>query len=312
MEIGLRIDVDTLRGTRLGVPALCRILKENDIRASFFFSVGPDNMGRHLWRLLRPAFLLKMMRTKAASLYGWDILLKGTFWPGPSIARKAGPAIQQAAGDGHEIGLHAWDHHGWQAGIKDMSASRIHSLLSLGAGALMSLTGENPTCSAAPAWRSTDDALLEKEKFTFLYNSDCRGDCIFYPQVSGKILQTPQVPTTLPTYDELIGQQGVTEENYNEHLFSFLRSDRLNILTIHAEVEGIVHKAMFADFINIAKERGCSFVPLGEIVRGVKKEDIAIASIHEQIIPGREGWISVQRSIAPDAIRKEHIAGGPP
>jgi hypothetical protein len=69
---------------------------------------------------------------------------------------------------------------------------------------------------------------------------------------------------------------------------------------------------MFADFINIAKERGCSFVPLGEIVRGVKKEDIAIASIHEQIIPGREGWISVQRSIAPDAIRKEHIAGGPP
>lgn len=300
MQIGLRIDVDTLRGTRLGVPALCRILKANGIRASFFFSVGPDNMGRHLWRLLRPGFLLKMMRTKAASLYGWDILLKGTFWHGPSIAENAGPAIQQAAGDGHEIGLHAWDHHGWQAGVKDMSASRIHSLLSLGTEALMSLTGQNPTCSAAPAWRSTDAALLEKEKFAFLYNSDCRGECIFYPQVSGKILQTPQVPTTLPTYDELIGQQGVTEENYNEHLFSSLRSDRLNILTIHAEVEGIAHKAMFADFIKISRERGCSFVPLGEIVRGVKKEDITVASIQEQTIPGREGWISVQRSTAPD------------
>ncbi len=305
MQIGLRIDVDTLRGTRLGVPELCRILKENDIHASFFFSVGPDNMGRHLWRLLRPAFLLKMMRTKAASLYGWDILLKGTFWPGPSIAEKAGQAIQQAAGNGHEIGLHAWDHHGWQAGIKDMSASRLHSLLSQGVTALKSLTSKNPTCSAAPAWRSTDAALLEKDKFAFLYNSDCRGESIFYPQVSGKTLQTPQVPTTLPTYDELIGQQGVTEENYNEHLFSALRPDRLNILTIHAEVEGIVHKAMFADFIRIAKERGCSFVPLGEIVREEKKEDMVIASIQEQIIPGREGWISVQHSIAPDANRKE-------
>ncbi len=305
MQIGLRIDVDTLRGTRMGVPALCQILKANDIHASFFFSVGPDNMGRHLWRLLRPAFLLKMMRTKAASLYGWDILLKGTFWPGPSIAGKAGQAIQRAARDGHEVGLHAWDHHGWQAGIKDMSASRIHSLLSQGTGALMSLTGKNPTCSAAPAWRSTDTALLEKEKFTFLYNSDCRGESLFYPKISGKILETPQVPTTLPTYDELIGQQGVTEENYNEHLFSSLRPDRLNILTIHAEVEGIVHKAMFADFIKIAKERGCSFVPLGEIVRGEKKENIVIASIQERIIPGREGWISVQRSIAPDATREE-------
>ena len=300
MQIGLRIDVDTLRGTRLGVPELCRILKENEVHASFFFSVGPDNMGRHLWRLLRPAFLLKMMRTKAASLYGWDILLKGTFWPGPSIAQKAGAAIQQAAGDGHEIGLHAWEHHGWQAGIQTMSASRIRSLLSQGNEAIRSLTGKNPTCSAAPAWRTTDTALLEKDRFSFLYNSDCRGESIFYPQVSGKILQTPQVPTTLPTYDELIGQQGVTDENYNEHLFSALRPDRLNILTIHAEVEGIVHKAMFADFIKTAQTRGCSFVPLGEIVRAEKKANLVIAVIHKQVIPGREGWISVQSSIAPD------------
>ena len=89
----------------------------------------------------------------------------------------------------------------------------------------------------------------------------------------------------------------VREKNYNKQLFSHLQSDRLNILTIHAEVEGIVHKTMFADFITLAQEKGYSFVPLGKIVTEAKKADITIASIQEQIIPGREGWISTQHSL---------------
>ena len=249
MKAGLRIDVDTFRGTKLGVPNLYRILEKHSVKASFFFSVGPDNMGRHLWRLLRPAFLMKMLRTKAASLYGWDILLRGTFFPGPVIGKKLGEIILAGSKSGHEIGLHTWDHHAWQAHIDNMDSEAIYESINKGVELLTEILGRPPECSAVPGWKCNDIVLEQKSKFLFRYNSDCRGDSIFLPVVNDRTLSQLQIPVTLPTYDEVIGRDGITNENYNEYLLSLITPDKLNVLTIHAEVEGIICEKMFDDFL---------------------------------------------------------------
>ena len=289
---GLRIDVDTFRGTDVGVPALCSTLARHNILASFFFSVGPDNMGRHLWRLLRPAFLLKMLRSRAASLYGWDILLRGTFWPGPLIGERLAPAIRAAAAAGHEIGLHAWDHHAWQSRIDRMNRAEIGMELQTGFDALSRIIGAHPVCSAVPGWKCNDLVLQKKETFPFRFNSDCRGENIFLPVTGDGKCHQPQIPVTLPTYDELIGRGGLTDANYNRHLLSLMKPDRLNVLTIHAEVEGGSRHALFVDFLDMAAEARVRFQPLGTLIGD--SATLPRCRIEQKEFPGREGWIACQ------------------
>jgi undecaprenyl phosphate-alpha-L-ara4FN deformylase len=297
MKVGLRIDVDTFRGTKIGVPNLCRTLAKHDIRASFFFSVGPDNMGRHLWRLLRPGFFIKMLRTKAANLYGWDILFKGTFRPGPIIGERLAPVIISAAQEGHEIGLHAWDHHAWQVHIDTMDRDAIRRALGKGFELLTRILGEPPVCSAAPAWKCTDSVLIEKNRIPFIYNSDCRGKRIFYPVVDGKKLSQPQIPVTLPTYDEVVGNKGISDANYNPYLLSLIAPEKLNVLTVHAEVEGISCASMFDQFLKKARSKGISFNPLGAFLQA--ETAIDGASMVSGKVPGRDGWISIQNQSRP-------------
>jgi len=296
VKIGLRIDVDTFRGTRYGVANLFKLLDEHSIKASFFFSVGPDNMGRHLWRLIRPAFFWKMLRTRASSLYGWDILLRGTLWPGPLIGEKVGGIIRSTSNGGHEVGLHAWDHQAWQKNIASMDRNEICRHLEKGVDVLTRILGKPPTCSAAPAWKANDLVLMAKEQFPFAYNSDCRGVSVFRPFVKGKQLSQSQIPVTLPTYDEVIGRRGVTDDTYNNYMLSLVKPDKLNVLTIHAEVEGMACLGMFDRFLNMAQSKGASFVPLGTFVTG--SPSFGRWNIVAKKIPGREGWISCQEPAA--------------
>lgn len=292
MIVALRIDVDTLRGTRRGVPGLLEDLAARGILASFFFSVGPDNMGRHLFRLLRPAFAAKMLRSRAPSLYGWDILLRGTLGPGPIIGRACGDEIRRCFDAGHEVGLHAWDHHRWQARAHRMDERTIVEELGRGAERLEAITGARPDCFAAPGWRANDNVVRAEAALGFRYASDCRGSRPFLPMAGGVAIGPPQVPVTLPTFDEVAGRDGAGPEAFARIILDTLRSDAPNVLTVHAEVEGIVARPMMAEILDGVRERGGRVVPLGDLV--VPGDALPVCPLEWGRVPGREGTLATQ------------------
>lgn len=291
-RLGLRVDVDTYRGTRDGVPRLLELLGTHGVTASFFFSVGPDNMGRHLRRLFKPRFLAKMLRSNAASLYGWDIALAGTFWPGRLIAANLKSVLRAAESAGHEIGLHAWDHHLWQCRATRMTVEQLEAQIARGVDALGDAVGRRPDCSAAAGWICNERIIEAKERFGFRFNSDCRGRGIFRPVIGGK-LYAAQVPTTLPTYDEVIGRDGVTDDNYNDWLLGRVQEGADNVLAVHAEVEGIACAGVFDRFLVACRERAIELLPLGRLLDGsVPAED----GIAQSPVEGREGNVCWQAS----------------
>jgi peptidoglycan/xylan/chitin deacetylase (PgdA/CDA1 family) len=240
MLLALKIDVDTLRGTREGVPNLVLLLKKHGADATFLFSLGPDHTGRAIRRVLRPGFFGKVRRTSIVRHYGVKTLLYGTVLPGPDIGRRAGDVMRATRDAGFEVGIHTWDHVRWQDGVAAANAEWTRAEMQRACDRYTDIFGTAPLTHGAAGWQMNVHALRLTQRLGFEYCSDGRGAHPHLPVWNGELIRCPQLPTTLPTLDELIGRDGITEGNVAAHLLERTKDATTgHVYTLHAELEGM-------------------------------------------------------------------------
>jgi peptidoglycan/xylan/chitin deacetylase (PgdA/CDA1 family) len=296
MQLAIKIDVDTARGTREGIPGLLKILAEEDILATFLFSLGPDNTGRAIRRIFRPGFLKKVSRTSILEIYGWRTLLNGVLLPGPHIGKCYGDSMYETLKQGHEVGIHCYDHIRWQDGLAKMSMMEVRQELDKARDVFRSIFGTEARTAGAAGWQANEHSLQAYDEAGFLYGSDARGKAPFFPKVNGRIFRTLQIPTTLPTLDELLGRPEYPLTSLVDHYLSLLKPDKLNVLTIHSELEGMLYKDWFIKFLRACKDRDVNFVLLSDVSNQLLKfrEQIPTCELIQGTVDGRSGTLAVQ------------------
>ena len=290
-RLAIKVDVDTLRGYLEGVPRMLALFKRQGIRASIFFSFGPDNSGKAIRRIFRPGFISKMMRTKAPSTYGLKTLMYGTLLPAPLIVPSDPAVVRRASEDGHEVGVHAWDHVYVQDCLERISKEEYLSLYRKAEALYKDICGRKPTEIAAPGWQLSHAVLEAEQELGLAYASDVRGYSPFMPVFEGVEYGVPQIPTTLPTMDEIYGLPGINDVTIPKAWLDGMDKE-WNVLTVHAEMEGISKLTVFENFLNMAKALGTEFHTLGEYAR---EASLPRGEIVMGTLTGRAGTLAIQR-----------------
>ncbi len=262
-RIGLKVDVDTLRGTREGVPRLMALLRKLGLDATFYFSVGPDNTGRAM--------------------------------------RRAGGVMRSVHDAGFEVGLHTHDHVRWQDYVAKATAAWTRVEFERGLEAFERVFGFLPQSHAAAGWQINAHGLALEQEYGLRYASDTRGGPPFFPVLAQGTSSCPQLPTTLPTFDEVLGVDGVDASTIADAVFRSSAaaagaqpSDDLQVFTLHAELEGMRLLDAFESLLVKWRGSGASITRMATIHELAMQRPLPARAVVMGEVAGRSGLLAVQ------------------
>jgi undecaprenyl phosphate-alpha-L-ara4FN deformylase len=297
LKLALKVDVGSLEGMRQGVPRLTELLRREGAGATFLFSLGPDRTGRGLRQMLRQAG-----RTRSAGLglldhHGLRTLLYGVLLPGPDIGAQCRDAMRAVHEAGFECGILGWDTALWQGSVASADEHWTRTQMQLACDRFEQVFGVQARAHGAPGWQMNLHALRSTQRLQFGYGSDTRGACPFMPTFNAELVACPQIPTTLPTLDELVGDGGITVDTVADCLLARTASAAPatgHVFTLRAELEGRKLAPVFGKLLAGWKAQGHELLSLRDYCDGL---DLARLPHHEVVfgeVPGRSGRVALQ------------------
>ena len=299
MKLALKIDVDTYLGTCFGVPALADLCERHRAKATFLLSLGPDHTGRALLRVFRPGFVSKVRRTSVLTHYGIRTLLYGLLLPGPDIGKRCAVQLRTLSDRGFEVGVHAFDHALWQDFVKNRGSAWTERQMRLAFERFVEIFDRAPEVHGAAGWQMNAGAFAFEEVLGYRYASDTRGTGPFLPRIGSRASPCVQLPTTLPTLDELMGRTLPDSAHPVDHLLRLTAAEPRHdhVFTLHAELEGRRLAPWFERLLEGWLSQGYEFASLGGYHGSLDTASLPVRDVISGEVPGRSGSLALAREV---------------
>lgn len=292
------------------MPNLVRLLGQYRANATFLLSLGPDHTGWALRRAFRPGFFQKVSRTSVVEHYGLKTLMYGVLLPAPDIGKDCAARMRAVKDAGFECGIHTWDHVVWQDNVRRRDAAWTVNLMQQAFDRFVDIFGQAPHTHGAAGWQMNDYAFAQLDAFGMAYASDGRAmltddgtlaDPSSGPHrltISGNVLSCIQLPTTLPTLDELLGRtvNGIVidQSNIAAHILRLTAMPRDHVFTLHAELEGQKLAPIFEQLLKGWQTQGYDFGSMADHYQKVKNDLLPSYPVRWAELPGRSGELIVE------------------
>jgi peptidoglycan/xylan/chitin deacetylase (PgdA/CDA1 family) len=164
--------------------------------------------------------------------------------------------------------------------------------------------GHAPVTYGAAGWQMNEAAFEQIDQWGIAYSSDGRSEPNLVPYrlaLSSGQAKHVQYPTTLPTFDELIGIDGADEFGAVKKLLAITQSNPNDqVFTLHAELEGQKLLPAFERLLAGWLDQGHDLVTMGELHQSWKAtnqlDKIAVLPLTWGEIPNRSGELIIQNT----------------
>lgn len=263
MVFALRIDLESMKGIKNGLPKILKLLEKFNFKASFYLTMGGEP---NISELLRYRGKLKSAGERKIKIFSKKELVRMAILP-KDFVKENRKILRRIIMEEHEAGIHGWKHRIWTRGKR----VNVNKQVNLAIKRYERFFGKKPISFAAPAFRTNKNVMKILADKGIRVVSDLSGEKPFRIEDTNIV----NVPITIkgenktPIIEYLVAK-GYSDEEILEYLKGQIKKNKLCVMYIHGLYECIEKINLLENIFEYLKKNKIKVKKIEDIAKSLK------------------------------------------